>query len=182
MLQLLPSINFMLPTPPPEITPPKGGPFLLEISNLLNNKGNHSLNCISPSPLSNDTLEEEKDIRSQKGRDKFTQEEDMKLKWLVSITGTKNWKFIAQEMGTKNVRQCRDRWKNYLNPSLNLGDWSLEEDMIIFNKFKELGPRWKIIAKFLRGRSPNSVRNRMKHLVNYPLRVQLETAINSHNL
>ena len=105
-----------------------------------------------------------KDGESTKTRDKFSAEEDYKLRHIVALVGTKNWKLVALHMQTKNVRQCRDRWKNYLNPALNNGLWTQDEDNIIINKFLQVGSRWHIIAQFLNGRSPNSVRNRMKQL------------------
>ena len=105
-----------------------------------------------------------KDGELAKVRDKFSSEEDNKLKYIVSIVGTKNWKLVALHMQTKNVRQCRDRWKNYLDPSLNNGLWTHDEDKIILNKFAQVGTHWHIIAQFLNGRSANSVRNRMKQL------------------
>ena len=152
--------------------------FALDINNLLNNKETQLTNPISQisSTSSSDSTDDEKEegFKNQKSKEKFTEVEDMKLKQLVSFLGTKNWKFISKEMGTKNARQCRERWRNYLNPELNLGSYTVQEDMLIVNLFNKLGPKWKKISNYLPGRSPNSIRNRMKHLKNYPLRVQIE--------
>jgi hypothetical protein len=49
---------------------------------------------------------------------KFTPEEDGTLTHLVTHYGTSNWKGIASLMGTRNARQCRERWNNYLDPKL----------------------------------------------------------------
>ena len=91
---------------------------------------------------------------------KFTAEEDEKLKMLVLSHGTSSWAFIARLMGTRNHRQCRERWKNYINPALRNDPWTFEEDQLLVDKYAEFGPRWNRIAKFFTNRSDNSIRNR----------------------
>ncbi|KAH0794863.1 Myb-like DNA-binding domain containing protein [Histomonas meleagridis] len=91
---------------------------------------------------------------------KFTPEEDQKLKELVQIHGTSSWKLISSLMGTRNHRQCRERYKNYLDPNLRNDPWTFEEDHLLVDKFAEYGPRWNKIAKFFTNRSDNSLRNR----------------------
>ena len=108
---------------------------------------------------------ETKTVEKVKLRDKFTLDEDVKLKYLVSYFGVGNWKIIAAAMETKNPRQCRERWRNYLSPSVKINNWTTNEDFILVQKFAEVGPHWKTIAKFLKGRSPNSIRNRWKLLL-----------------
>ena len=172
-MQPIPCLSFC--PPPLQMQPPN---FVLDIKNLLNYKEDQYNSVISPisSPIQSDSTDDEKseEEKSQKSKEKFTEKEDHKLKQLVSFLGTKNWKFIAKEMGTKNARQCRERWKNYLNPDLNLGTYTVQEDMLIVKLYQEIGPKWKKMSNYLPGRSPNSIRNRMKHLNNYPLRVQIE--------
>ena len=97
---------------------------------------------------------------------KFTKEEDTILKQLVeSNHGSLSWKEISQKLGTRTPRQCRERYKNYLSNQVNRGEWTLQEDEIIMNKFLELGKVWNAIAKFLPGRTGNAVRNRWKYLI-----------------
>lgn len=91
---------------------------------------------------------------------KFTQEEDEKLKELVKVHGTSSWKLISSLMGTRNHRQCRERYKNYLDPSLRNEPWTLEEDRILVEKYADYGPKWNKIAKYFINRSDNSIRNR----------------------
>ena len=98
-------------------------------------------------------------------RQKFTVDEDNKLKSIICRIGTKDWNAVSRVMGTKNPRQCRERWRNYLNPTLKNEDWTIEEDIILVQKYKEYGSRWSKIAKFLRGRSVNSLRNRWQVLL-----------------
>ena len=91
---------------------------------------------------------------------KFTPEEDQKLRELVQAHGTSSWKLISNLMGTRNLRQCRERWKNYLDPVLRNDPWTLEEDQLLVQKYSEFGPRWNKISRFFVNRSDNNIRNR----------------------
>jgi hypothetical protein len=83
----------------------------------------------------------------------------------VDQIGAKSWEAIAKFMPNRTARQCRDRYKNYLLDSLVCDAWAPEEDALIVEKFREIGPKWVEIAKYLNGRSGNHVKNRWhKHL------------------
>jgi hypothetical protein len=47
-----------------------------------------------------------------------------------------------------------------LNPALNKGPWTAQEDRILAAKHRELGNRWTEIAKFLPGRTNCLAKNR----------------------
>jgi hypothetical protein len=96
---------------------------------------------------------------------KFTHEEDLCLVALVEKYGTKNWPIVAQAMATRNIRQCRERWTNYLHPYLRTGSWTAEEDQRLEEKFAEYGTKWNKISKFFIHRAPLSLRNRHMALV-----------------
>jgi hypothetical protein len=91
---------------------------------------------------------------------KFTAEEDRMLVALVEQHGVKNWATVAQSMGTRNARQCRERWSNYLRPYLRTGHWTPEEDFLLETKFAEYGTKWHKISLFFVQRSALSLRNR----------------------
>ena len=110
---------------------------------------------------------------------KFTPEEDEKLKMLVLAHGTNSWSFIAKLMETRNHRQCRERWKNYLNPSLRSDPWTFEEDKLLVDKYAEYGPKWNKISKFFVNRSDNSIRNRWQLMLRQWER-QNKSSTNSH--
>jgi hypothetical protein len=102
---------------------------------------------------------------SASSRHKFTSAEDSKLRDLVTQLGTKSWEEIAKYMAGRTARQCRDRYKNYLLDSLVTAPWTAEEDAIIAERYRQLGPKWVEIAKMLNGRSGNHVKNRWhRHL------------------
>ena len=58
-----------------------------------------------------------------------------------------------------NFTQCRERWHNHLNPEISKEAWSREEDAKIVELHAKLGSKWAAIAKFMKGRSDNSIKN-----------------------
>jgi hypothetical protein len=49
------------------------------------------------------------DSKNNNSRERFTEEDDRKLKELVIEYGPQNWNFIASQIQTKNALQCRGR-------------------------------------------------------------------------
>jgi hypothetical protein len=93
-------------------------------------------------------------------RQKFSASEDEALVSAVSRWGACNWQHIAQQIPGRTARQCRDRFANYLAPSLTQDPWAWAEDRIILDRFNQIGPHWSQIAHFLPGRSANAIKNR----------------------
>jgi len=98
-------------------------------------------------------------------RQKFTPEEDNMLRSLVQELGDKAWKRIANRIGTRTTRQCRERYNNYLSPNLVNGSWTRQEDLVLISKVMELGPKWSLIVKFFNYRSDVNIKNRYSLLV-----------------
>ena len=109
----------------------------------------------------NNSNEEHVYVRNQV---KFSPEEDQKLTIAVLQFGMKNWRFIAEYMKTKNARQCQERWYNHLNPSIIKTPWTEDEDSTLLRLYNSFGPKWMLIAKCMKNRSPDNVRNRWKLL------------------
>ena len=50
---------------------------------------------------------------------KFNEKDDEKLKEIVQRVGEDDWNEVAKQMGSRNARQCKERWENYLSPNIN---------------------------------------------------------------
>ena len=97
-------------------------------------------------------------------RSKFSKEEDDLLLSLFKENPRK-WDFIASKMN-RTSRQVKERYENYLDPTLNINEWSLEEETLLDQKVKELGTRWVKIARFFENRSPVNVKNHWATMLN----------------
>jgi hypothetical protein len=95
------------------------------------------------------------------------EKEDDKLNQAVKKYGTENWSLIAQEVESRNGKQCRERYCNHLNPILNKEEFTMAEDNFIIQQQNLRGNAWATIAKFLPGRSANGVKNRFTWLIKH---------------
>jgi hypothetical protein len=112
-------------------------------------------------------------------KNKFSPEEDDRLTRIVEKYGESNWKAIAAELGSRNCRQCRERWKNYLDPSLTKEPWSSEEDELLLDLYKTHGSQWSRIAKSFPSRTDVNCKNRWVVLTSHtvqPKRVRGKTS------
>ena len=57
-------------------------------------------------------------------------------------------------------KQCRERWFNPLDPTIKKGEWTTDEDRVLYEAQKQFGNRWCEILKILPGRTENSLKNR----------------------
>jgi len=90
----------------------------------------------------------------------WTAEEDEKLKIWVSREGPTKWAQASGFINGRSGKQCRERWFNTLNPNVKKGNWSQEEDKIIFDLYQKYGSSWSKIARFIPGRTENAIKNR----------------------
>jgi hypothetical protein len=105
-------------------------------------------------------------------RQKFVKAEDDLLIQLVHQFGEKSWATVAQYMKRRTARQCRERYKNYLSPSVSNRPWSEAEDELLTQKVRECGQKWSVIAASFDGRSDVNVKNRWSALVQRNARLQ----------
>lgn len=87
-----------------------------------------------------------------------------------------NWETISLQMQRKNIlktgKQCKERWKNQINPSLykKKKKWTLGENKLLFDLHRKNGNRWTIISGNFEGRSVNCVKNNFFKLMKKSLR------------
>jgi hypothetical protein len=97
--------------------------------------------------------------RPGKFKCKFTPLDDARLSDAVRRCGTQSWAVVARQVPNRNARQCRERWANYVNPTLEQTPLSPVEELLLDQKFAELGPAWHVIASFFPTRSRNFIKN-----------------------
>jgi len=97
----------------------------------------------------------------------WTEEEDMTLTRLVHECGEEppDWAKISAKIPGRSTKQCRERWCFNLDPSINKGEWTSEEDEILLAKQAEVGNKWSLIASDLPGRTENAIKTRYKSII-----------------
>lgn len=65
---------------------------------------------------------------------------------LIRKHGAKKWGKIANKIKGREGKQCRERWHNHLNPSINKGDWSDDEEWLLFLLFHLYPNKWSVIS------------------------------------
>eukprot|EP00190_Bangiopsis_sp_CCMP1999_P000675 CAMPEP_0198733604 /NCGR_PEP_ID=MMETSP1475-20131203/46946_1 /TAXON_ID= ORGANISM="Unidentified sp., Strain CCMP1999" /NCGR_SAMPLE_ID=MMETSP1475 /ASSEMBLY_ACC=CAM_ASM_001111 /LENGTH=150 /DNA_ID=CAMNT_0044496931 /DNA_START=57 /DNA_END=509 /DNA_ORIENTATION=- len=94
-------------------------------------------------------------------RPRWTAEEDEMLRYIVKRYGEGNWALLARQFPfDRTCRQIRARWKNHLDPKLSHRPWTVEEDQLLIDSFREHGSSWSKIAVHFKDRCDNQLKNR----------------------
>ena len=94
-----------------------------------------------------------------KSRTNWSSQEDNILKKLASNSEKYNWSKFSFILKTKSAKQCRERWKNYLDPNIDLSPLNTNEQKLIIKLQKEIGNKWSKMRKFLKNRTENQIKN-----------------------
>ncbi|EGZ12231.1 hypothetical protein PHYSODRAFT_517337, partial [Phytophthora sojae] len=90
-------------------------------------------------------------------------EEDALLMEMM-LKGYDNWRQVSNNIPGRTAKQCRERWRNRLDPSINKSPFTEEEDEAIQQAYEKYGNRWTQIAELLPGRTEDAVKLRWKAL------------------
>jgi hypothetical protein len=89
----------------------------------------------------------------------WTEEEDQILMEWIRNHGPNKWTECSKNIRGRCGKQCRERWVNILNPGVKKGNWTQEEQKLIFHNLKRFFTSWSLMAKELDGRTENSIKN-----------------------
>ena len=116
----------------------------------------------------------------------WTRQEDQTIIDFVQKYGTRNWTKLAALLPGRIGKQCRERWRNHLDPSNNRDPWTPEEDALLIKYHEIYGNQWVKIASLIKGRSDNSIKNRWNSTLRKSsqskdpvVRVQYSTPVNN---
>jgi hypothetical protein len=98
-------------------------------------------------------------VQQRRLKGAWSAEEDARIVELVRQIGEKSWSRLATFLEGRTGKQCRERWFHHLAPGVNKSPWTEEEEQILREKHAEFGNRWALIARFLPGRSDNTIKN-----------------------
>lgn len=90
----------------------------------------------------------------------WTREEDEIILNFVKENGDKDWAKLALLLRGRTGKQCRERFKNHLDPNVAKTQWTNEEDQKLIDLHGKLGNSWTKIATYFEGRTDNCIKNR----------------------
>ncbi|KAH8755070.1 hypothetical protein F5883DRAFT_571893 [Diaporthe sp. PMI_573] len=99
--------------------------------------------------------------RPRKQGGPWTTGENERLQWLVNRCGNQNqvhWVEIAREHGSRDAKQCRERWDNHLKPGLNREKITPDEGAKLMAWVAQNGNRWAPLGRYM-NRPENMVKN-----------------------
>ncbi|KAH7311357.1 hypothetical protein B0I35DRAFT_437949 [Stachybotrys elegans] len=94
----------------------------------------------------------------------WDENEDERLREAVRVHGQR-WAVIANIVGLRSPDQCAKRWQYSLDPRLEHGGWSPEEDDVLLELVRAHGRDWKLLHdQEFPTRSRNELKNRYSTL------------------
>ena len=119
---------------------------------------------INVSKNTKDNIQKSKDnkfyVSQEINKGPWTPEENHIIFDYVKKFGEKNWNKCAEFIKNRTGKQCREHWKNCLDPKIKKGDWTLEEDLYIMIFYKRCHGSWRELIHLFENRTENSIKNR----------------------
>lgn len=98
-------------------------------------------------------------------RQRWNTEEDALLQRAVHLYGAGNWTKIQRLIPGRTDMQCRERWVNILQPSINRGQFMQEETDRLLELVETHGPKWSFLQTLMPGRTDNALMRHYKNIV-----------------
>lgn len=73
------------------------------------------------------------------------------------------WVDVSKKLKNRNSKQCRERFLNHLKPGINPLPWTTEEDDLLLLLVGKYSSQWKLISKYLQGRTVNMIKLRWRY-------------------
>ncbi len=107
------------------------------------------------------------DKQDMKKQLKWTKENDKRLIGLIENYPRPkiNWSEIADHFDHKTKTQCYSRYRQ-INPSLNKGTWSKNEEELLVELVNKYGKNWAKIATIHKTRSGKQIRDHFNYCIN----------------
>ena len=106
---------------------------------------------------------QETNLHEDVAKGPWSKEEDGRLKQLVEQHGLKNglkkWKVVASLMPGRSIKRCQERWSEHIDPSIQKGQWTLEEESTLIHAHRVYGTKWARMKALLPGRPPSMIKN-----------------------
>ena len=90
--------------------------------------------------------------------------EDEILKAAIMKYGLNQWSRISSLLQRKSAKQCKQRWYEWLDPSIKKTEWTRAEDEKLLQLSRVFPSQWRTIAPFV-GRTPTQCYERYEKLL-----------------
>ncbi|OQS00909.1 myb-like DNA-binding protein [Achlya hypogyna] len=91
-------------------------------------------------------------------------DEDQLLRRQIELCGENAWVQVAEGVPGRTTKQCRERWRNHLAPTINRSPFTETEIALLEYVYNKIGNRWTQVAKLLPGRAEDDIKKKWKQM------------------